>query len=165
MIYLIAFFGIWLGVAIFARRNRKSWLIAIGGGLVAAVFAVGSIPLIGKFFGLRVQKIAVQHCGEAIVVEACEQTATFPLCTIKNIASVPAHGIGAWAYDSAGTRVGSPAIQSDLNQLAPGAQVRTKLLPDAVNAYAEVSRIVLCSVDPSSPVGSRRFGIGERAIN
>jgi hypothetical protein len=50
-----------------------------------------------------------------------------------------------------------------LDGLQPGRAVNLKVMPGTVSD--EIRTIVLCSVDPESALGSKRFGIGAKSIN
>ena len=128
--------------------------------VITTCFTAIGIGVVGWFLMPQQQHIAtVFHCGEPIVIEACEQKTLYPDCRIRNVAQVPLGAIEAWAYDQYGVRVGSSLDQIDLHGLPAGRTVNTKVMP-LVNANVDIGSIVLCSVDPESPLGSKRFGIG-----
>jgi hypothetical protein len=106
--------------------------------------------------------VTVYHCGEPIIIEQCNNQ-PIPSCRIRNLAYVPLNNINAWAYDKQGTRIASPVEQIDLDGLAPGRTVKTQLIVGMTSE--EPGIIVLCSVDPESNLGSRRFGIGAKLID
>ncbi len=111
----------------------------------------------------QVPAVSVLHCGEPLVIESCD-TEPLPNCRIRNLAQVPLGEIGAWAYDKSGTRIGSGLGQPDIIGLAPGQAVIAKIIPGASGNHPQIDSIILCSVDPQSALGSRRFGIGAKAI-
>lgn len=102
----------------------------------------------------------VMACGEPLVIESCEAgVASMPSCQIRNIANVPLGDMQVWGYDANGIRLGSSLAAIGLPGLAPQQAVKVDLV---VADSDKAKQIVLCSVDPQTTLGSRRYGVGQR---
>jgi hypothetical protein len=163
----------WIAIAVAAKRRKLSNVIAIGGGFIGGIVSTIVVTYGLSAAGLLFDRsqiatfarsstsISVQSCGEPIVIEECHQDhSIFPTCRIKNIAQVPLGKIDAWAYDKNGVQVGSSDVVADIVGIPPQREINTTVMPGA-GPNEEFSSIVLCSVDPQSPLGAKRFGIGQ----
>lgn len=160
------------GTLIGAFANHRQPLT--GRQIAGALFGVIGLGAIGAAFlsAYTGQNTAqandgsptVYHCGDPIIIEECGVgSIDLPDCRIRNVAEVQLGEIGAWAYDKQGTRVGSPVVQTPLTGLQPGKAIKLEVTA-GVESFHDVATIVLCSVDPESAVGHRRFGIGQSPL-
>jgi hypothetical protein len=160
-----------LAGAVFNHRQHLTWQQSLGALVGLIGFSVVIIAVIAYSTpGASSTSVAsiplptIYNCGEPIVIEECTpETRISASCKIRNVAQVSlGRNFGAWGYDSQGTRVGNPTLQTELNGLPPGQAVKFSLMFE--NTGDAVKTVILCSVDPNSQVGHRRLGIGQSPL-
>lgn len=94
---------------------------------------------------------AVRHCGEPIKVSNCKMVGYTSNCILESTAHIPVTELLSWEYDKDGIQVGNPLrIRGAIN---PGQKVR-KTLQWQNWSDGALGEIVICSMDPSSPLVS-----------
>ncbi|MET3392542.1 hypothetical protein ABIC33_003200 [Variovorax sp. 1140] len=93
----------------------------------------------------------VAMCSEPIRISDCKvENQMFPTCTIENAAQVALRGnMQTWSYDQSGMRLGS-SVHLSTSGLMPGQKKRVELIADG--GVGKMRKIVVCSMDPESPL-------------
>lgn len=111
------------------------------------VSAMGVLTLAGCTGNSRHE---VALCAEPIKITACEAGQFYPTCTIENEARATLQGNQyTWSYDRSGVQLGSP-LPLQVAGLMPGQKRRVELL--AAGGSKNISKIVVCSMDPTGPL-------------
>jgi hypothetical protein len=117
--------------------------------IVIAATAAGLLVLAGC---MRQPKYSyeVSMCPEPIRITDCRLESDEPYCTFENTAQQALVGYPAtWGYNSDGVQLARYPIVS-LAGTQPGQKRRAQLVLGG--EYKTISRIVVCSMDPQSPI-------------
>lgn len=110
--------------------------------------AAGVLSLAGCLNQSKSYEVAM--CEEPIRISDCKAGQPFPTCTIENLAQVPLRGnFLTWSYDKNGTQLGSN-VSLSTSGLMPGQKKRVELVADG--GSSNIAKIVVCSMDPASPL-------------
>jgi len=122
--------------------------------VITVAATIGVISLTGCFGPSKVYH-EVAQCSEPVKISACVAGTLFPTCTFENEAQVALPGdLHAWSYDRNGIQLGSPVMLSTRG-LLPGQQKRIELIADG--GSNNIAKIVVCSMDPQSPLMKGRL--------
>jgi len=115
--------------------------------------AIGALSLVGCE---QSPSYEVAMCSEPIRISDCKvENRTFPTCTIENAAQVALRGnMQTWSYNQSGMRLGS-SVPIDVSGLMPGQKKRATLVTDG--GAGNVAKVVVCSLDPESPLMQGRI--------